>query len=70
MPFDMAVSDDTVPIPIACLFSSSRLLISYLIISYNQNVFNGGTERDRTAVRGFADLCLTTRPRRHLLNLF
>jgi hypothetical protein len=25
----------------------------------------GGDERIRTAVRGFADLCLATRPRRH-----
>jgi hypothetical protein len=27
-----------------------------------------GDERIRTAVRGFADLCLATRPRRHFLN--
>ena len=26
----------------------------------------GGNDRNRTGVQGFADLCLTTRPRRHL----
>ena len=28
----------------------------------------GGDDRNRTGVRGFADLCLTTRPRRHAQN--
>ena len=29
---------------------------------------SGGRERIRTAVRGFADLCLATRPRDHFPN--
>ena len=29
------------------------------------NVIPGGSEQIRTAVEGFADLCLTTRPRNH-----
>jgi hypothetical protein len=31
--------------------------------------FKGGSERIRTAVRGFADLCLATRPRNHFLKI-
>ncbi len=29
----------------------------------------GGFERIRTAVEGFADLCLATRPRNHLIGM-
>ena len=31
----------------------------------NKEVFTGGLERIRTAVDGFADHCLATRPRDH-----
>lgn len=43
------------------------ILYNFILINKNSTLcaISGGTEQDRTAVRGFADLCLTTRPRRH-----
>lgn len=58
-----------VPIDIQCInkkipFDKNQK--SGLFKWYFTKIFLRGSERIRTAVRGFADLCLATRPRNHI----